>query len=199
MSPSRTGRRAAPRAAERGTYISRRMTLNNIENLNGRERIFRFSRGIADEKRRRRRRPFALGNNAALSRPPLMRLRDFKLGTAPRWIQTFLLILIPLLLLCSLSPLFPRQVNNSSSFTYPTPEFIMEIILFVLKSRFSPRQSPSSVDGRNDVGVKKGVRWVRRGRGEKERKKKENSRDGSKREDRKMRGSHRRRVTMEVE
>jgi len=63
-------------------------------------------------------------------KPPLMRLRDLK-NLVPRRIQTFLLILIPLLLLCSLSPLFPRQVNNSSSFTYPTPEFIMEIILFV--------------------------------------------------------------------
>lgn len=50
-----------------------------------------------------------------------------------RRIQTFfLLILIPLLLLCSLSSLLPSRVNNSSSFTYPTPEFIMEIILFVL-------------------------------------------------------------------
>lgn len=81
------------------------------------------------ERKRKRKRLFALDNNGR-RKPPLMRLRDLKLGTAQR-IQTFLLILIPLLLLCSLSPLFPSQVNNSSSFTYPTPEFIMEIILFV--------------------------------------------------------------------
>lgn len=83
----------------------------------------------------------------------------------PRRIRTFLLILIPLLLLCSLSPLFLRQVNNSSSFTYPTPEFIMEIILFVLKSRFSPRQSPSPSTVETTSGVKK--KRVNRRRGEK--------------------------------
>lgn len=113
--------------------VSRRMTLNDVENLDGcARRVPRFH-GIRRETRCWKRGHLLwIITRRAQADPPLMRLRDFKLGTAADSLKpSFLFSFHCYYFVFPFSPLSESQVNNSSSFTYPTPEFIMEIILFV--------------------------------------------------------------------
>lgn len=88
-----------------------------------------------------------------------MRLRDFKLAYRGRFSNLPSYSHSIVITLYSLSPLFPSQVNNSSSFTYPTSEFIMEIILFV--------SSLVLVLGKVQAPRRWKRRWVERGGGKK--------------------------------
>lgn len=142
------------------------MTLNDVGNHDG---VPRFFAELGRETTRlEEERPFTLDNNAQ-ALPPLMRLRDFKLGTILSNLPSYSHSIV--ITLYSLSPLFPSQVNNSSSFTYPTPEFIMEIILFVSSLVLVRGKSPSSSTIET---TSEGGGGERRGKkGEKERKKEE--------------------------